>query len=1610
FTAENAFIGWHGLRFSNTNSQDSSKVVFCRLEYGKAEGTGLYEVFGGAIFLNQSSNVFIENCLITNNSAENGGGIFCYNSSPGIRNTTISNNDADYGGGMECYFFSNPNMNNVIISHNSAIEGGGFFCKNNSSPNMVNVSIESNYAHYGGGMFCNDASPNILNSNILNNNAGSDGGGMMITNNSSILLEDVNILYNNCNFQGGGIFFSNNNTTSTINNSTIAHNSSDDYDTSGGGISCRTTHLILNDVNITNNYSETYGGGIEINYESDVVMNNVIISRNNGYYGGGIYARSSLVLLSNVSIFYNTSDYRGGGIYSRCAVDDFLFNPLYRSNIYLNNSTNNQGNDIYAYGGMNVIVDTFTVLEPTEYYAAPIENFTFDILNARITFTESDLYVSPSGSDMNSGLTPDDPLRTIYQALNMIPPDNQNELNIYLAGGIYAPSLTGEFYPLEAIDHVSIIGESQNTTILDAEGTDYIFHCSEIDDFLISDIAIHNGYHTGNWGNGGGMFCDESGITIQNVTFSNNHSGYYGGAIYFTDCPNPILTNVIIKGNNADYYGGGIYFNDSNPQLSAVNIVENSTGILGGGLNFVNSIPTFDPENRCNIYLNDSPSFGNDICSNTDIDVIVDTFTVMNPDDYYTNPIENFTFDILHSIFLNINADLYVSPTGSDENSGLTPDDPLLTITYAYQIMSANQENLHTIFLANGTYSPSQTGESFPLDCSSFVTLMGTDRDLTILDAEGTSYLLNCRYSNSSIQNLTVKNGNAGGIRIRSHNCCLNNLLIFNNNTTGFGAGIHCYDSNPVLENLIVRNNSAESQGGGIFFNESNPVLSGISVFENNSNEYGGGLYFDNSSPVFDNENRCNIYLNNSDFLGNDIYSDDEIIDVIVDTFTVLIPDNFYAYPMNNFTFDILHSVIEQADQDLYVSPSGSDENSGLSADDPLKTINYAMSKITSNEESPHTIFLTEGIYSLSDTGENFPIIMKKYVSLVGENSETTILNGENLAQIIHSSFWENDFSLQGLTIANGNAVESSYSHGGGLFCFFSNCHISDVIFSNNIAYDGGGIYLYYGTFSLSNVIIENNSAEYKGGGIYCNGDCYVDNSSIRSNNSGENGGGIYFDFSDVVLDTVSIYDNNSEWSGGGIYFRSSNPILNSVTISENNSESSGGGFYLHESEATLNLVSINRNSAENHGGGIMMYNSELDFDSENRCSIYLNSTNDLYAKDIYSSGQDNIDVIVDTFSIDEPSDIYVYPANRFTFDIQNPLEELLDVDVYVSPSGSNYYSGTSPEYPFETIYYAMCSITADEENPRNIYLDEGEYSTQQVNGAFHLPGKSYVNIIGENPFTTIIEGSDYSEVFYLDNINDFSLQNISLRNGDPDIFYAENSDALLKNIIVSDNIENQRNVYCSNSNITLDRVLFHNNSTLNSGIYGISNSHLKILNCTITNNEITDSGNNISLASSDAEIVNTICWNNSSNEIGLYYGESILTVAYSDIRGGEDAIYEIGNDNIIHWLEGNIVVDPLFVDPENSNFHLQDDSPCIEAGTTFFEWNDEIIIDLSEDEYVGNAPDMGVYENENVLTDNELEFPAEYSLSQNYPNPFNPSGAGHSPQTHISYAIPIDS
>jgi hypothetical protein len=69
----------------------------------------------------------------------------------------------------------------------------------------------------------------------------------------------------------------------------------------------------------------------------------------------------------------------------------------------------------------------------------------------------------------------------------------------------------------------------------------------------------------------------------------------------------------------------------------------------------------------------------------------------------------------------------------------------------------------------------------------------------------------------------------------------------------------------------------------------------------------------------------------------------------------------------------------------------------------------------------------------------------------------------------------------------------------------------------------------------------------------------------------------------------------------------------------------------------------------------------------------------------------------------------------------------------------------------------------------------------------------------------------------------------------------------------------------------------------------------------------------------SGTAVANSIFWGNSPDEISC---DSDISVTYSDIQG-ETTWYGTGNIN----------ADPKFVDDENGHLHLQQDSPCIDAG-----------------------------------------------------------------------------
>ena len=163
--------------------------------------------------------------------------------------------------------------------------------------------------------------------------------------------------------------------------------------------------------------------------------------------------------------------------------------------------------------------------------------------------------------------------------------------------------------------------------------------------------------------------------------------------------------------------------------------------------------------------------------------------------------------------------------------------------------------------------------------------------------------------------------------------------------------------------------------------------------------------------------------------------------------------------------------------------------------------------------------------------------------------------------------------------------------------------------------------------------------------------------------------------------------------------------------------------------------------------------------------------------------------------------------------------------------------------------------------------------------------------------------------------------------------------------------------VYSLQGDIELNKVLIANNRSGHGGIGALhihgGSGTVTLTNTTLTNNYSPDvtaflmTGYNLEIW-----IANSIIWANEPGNMGfLEESEGVrLYVSYSDIQGGRGGISNQQGHNV-HWEEENIASNPLFIDQENNNYHLEPDSPCIDAG--------DPDADLDSD---GSRADMGAY------------------------------------------------
>jgi PKD repeat protein len=187
-----------------------------------------------------------------------------------------------------------------------------------------------------------------------------------------------------------------------------------------------------------------------------------------------------------------------------------------------------------------------------------------------------------------------------------------------------------------------------------------------------------------------------------------------------------------------------------------------------------------------------------------------------------------------------------------------------------------------------------------------------------------------------------------------------------------------------------------------------------------------------------------------------------------------------------------------------------------------------------------------------------------------------------------------------------------------------------------------------------------------------------------------------------------------------------------------------------------------------------------------------------------------------------------------------------------------------------------------------------------------------------------------------------------------------------------------QRGVYLTNcTNVDIRNSVISDNYQY-GGIW-INRTSINLINSTIANNTIINHYGGGAIFCADAStmnIVNSILFDNrwitliepvdtSFNSISFLGDAGSLMVAFSDIENGEEGIHynNDGKNNIqLSWLEGNLDTIPMFFNPNLTDYHLMENSPLRNKGIEYFEFNDDVFLNLDPSEFFGDHPDMGAY------------------------------------------------
>ena len=305
---------------------------------------------GGGIF--NDGYLTLTDCIVSNNVAGQGGGIYTSYGNTTIIDSTITNNSAvemaasttiGFGGGVSHRGAGTTEINNSTVSENSAnSSGGGVHIDDGfgsdsvtGSLRIVDSTISGNDAPSGGGILSREVESSVVENTIIENNTADFGGGVFNAGgvySNTMVVENSTIQNNLARGDGGGIYSDDD---LRIRNSTISGNQAND---DGGGVYVDYASVRIYDSLVDGNSAEGNGGGL---YDVDIVRGTTISNNIANGSGGGLHANLGLVVDSTISGNIAAGD--GGGVFADGSNFEYATLVLANSTISSNQANANGG-------------------------------------------------------------------------------------------------------------------------------------------------------------------------------------------------------------------------------------------------------------------------------------------------------------------------------------------------------------------------------------------------------------------------------------------------------------------------------------------------------------------------------------------------------------------------------------------------------------------------------------------------------------------------------------------------------------------------------------------------------------------------------------------------------------------------------------------------------------------------------------------------------------------------------------------------------------------------------------------------------------------------------------------------------------------------------------------------------------------------------------------------------------------------------------------------------------------------------------------------------------------------------------------------------------------